>query len=455
MSNHLTSCPAASAAPACGGDVRTPASPSTATTCSSVAALADAAGDWRSAGDAEADPVWRDPRPHWSLDPSVTFLNNGSFGAVPNEVIAFQDALRREMEREPVDFLVRQLPGRIAAARERAAAFLGADPRHLVFVPNATTAVNVVLASMDFPPGSVLLTTDHVYPAVINTMQALSERRGWQVRIVHLPLPTQTGPAAVHSMCDAILDQADGEVRMVVLDQVASPTGLILPVEPVVAACRERGILALVDGAHAPGMIPLRLDFASPSTPDFWTGNFHKWVYTPRGAAALIYRPEFRSRLRPAVISNFHGRGPDDEFMWTGTHDPTPYLSVPAGIDFLEARGAARVREHNNRLVRLGQRLVQEVLGTPLPIADSTDFYASLGLVEIPAEYAVADPSKSQGVMDGLFARHRVEVPFTCWNGRTFVRLSAQLFNRPEDYARLADVLPGFLKEARHRWQSS
>ena len=400
------------------------------------------------------DAFWRDPRSHWGLDPSVTFLNNGSFGAVPRVVRAYQDRLRDEMEREPVDFLYRTLPARMNAACDAAASFLRTDPGCFVFVPNATTAVNTVLAAMKFPPGSALATTDHVYPAVLNTLRVLCAERGWRLDVIGAPLPAAPDPeVAKRELHDAIVQGLASDVRMLVLDEVASCSGLIFPVAEITRSCRARGILTLIDAAHAPGMLPIDLDVASDSTPDFWTGNFHKWVFTPRGSAALVFRPEHRSMLRPLVISLFQGRGPADEFMWTGTYDPTSYLSTVAGIAFMNARGADRVRAHNNHLVRLGQDLVRAAVDTDKPIPDSTSLYASLALVEIPPKLGLTDPANSHVMMDTLFLAHRVEVPFTWFEGRTFIRLSAQLFNQPDDYARLAEVLPDFLQTHRRQWQ--
>ncbi|MFW5653675.1 MAG: aminotransferase class V-fold PLP-dependent enzyme, partial [Planctomycetota bacterium] len=336
-----------------------------------------------------------------------------------------------------------------------AAAFLHADPEHTVFVPNATTAVNTVLASMEHPAGSALATTDHVYPAVLNTLRVLCEQRGWRLDVLHAPLPTVGTSAddAEAMLTSAVMDRLADDVRMLVLDEVASPTGLIFPVPSIVRLCRERGVMTLIDAAHSPGMLDVHLDMTRDDAPDFWTGNFHKWVFSPRGSAGLCFRPEHASRTRPLVTSLFHGRGPFDEFMWTGTFDPTAWLTVPAGIDFYERCGGGSVREHNNALVRTGQQIVQKAVQTELPIADDPSLYASLGLVEIPHEFGIREPAGTHRMMDALFETYRVEVPFTYWHDRTFVRLSAQVFNAADEYQRLADVLPEFLRTHREQWQ--
>src|SRR5439155_11310409 len=227
---------------------------------------------------------WHDVAANWALDPDIVFLNHGSFGATPRPVLAAQDAWRKVMEREPVDFLWRLLSGRIDEARRRAADFLDADPSGFAFVPNVSTAISTVLASLDLHHGDRLVATDHAYPAVVNALRPTCPRTGAELVLVGIPLP----PPAPADVVGRIMNVVDARTRLVIVDHVTSATALILPAADVVTACRDAGVPVMVDAAHAPGMLDVSVRRLRP---DYWTGNFHKWVCAPKGAAALWVRP--------------------------------------------------------------------------------------------------------------------------------------------------------------------
>ena len=383
-----------------------------------------------------SNPLWGDDWPEvrdlWALDPTVTFLHHGSFGATPRAVLDGQATLRRSMERDPVAFLSRRLPDLLAAARERVAAFLSADPGGLAFVPNATTGVNTVVASLDLRPGDRLVTTDHAYGAVRKAMRHACDRWGASMAEVHVPLAA--APDEVVAAFTAVMDE---RTRLVVVDHVTSPTALILPVGAVVAACRDRGVPVLVDAAHAPGMLPVHVDALGA---DFWTGNLHKWVCAPKGSAVLWVDPEHRD-LHPLMVSHGYGQGLSAEFDWTGTADPTPYLAAPLAIDLLEGLGWDRLWRHNHALALHGRDAVAVALGTEPPVGEER--FGAMSLVELPA--AVSSPAEGLALQERLFDRHRIEVPVTAWDGRAFLRLSAQAYNAPQEYERLAAALRSIL----------
>ncbi len=370
---------------------------------------------------------WAQVRDLLALDPAVSFLNHGSFGATPRPVLDGQVSLRNSLEGDPVDFLARRLPGLLTDARERVAAFLRADPSGLVFVANATTGVNTVLASLELRPGTRLVTTDHAYGAVRNAMRHACVRSGASMIEAHVPLD---GDAV-----EAVMAEVDEATRLVVVDHVTSPTGLILPIDALVRACRERGIAVLVDAAHAPGMLPVDVDGLGA---DFWTGNLHKWACAPKGAAVLWVAPEHRGRVHPLVVSHGYGKGLADEFDWTGTGDPTPYLAAPLAIDLLAGLGWDRLRRHNHALAAHGRDVVAAALAAEAPVAD--DRFGSMSLVELPPGTAGSE-DEARALSDRLFDEHGVEVPITLWDGRAFVRMSAHAYNAPEEYERLATAL--------------
>jgi isopenicillin-N epimerase len=374
-------------------------------------------------------------RRHWRLDPDVAQLNHGGFGAVPVGVLQEQQRWRDLMERNPTDFMSRRLPGALAEARAELAEFLGADPAGLVFVPNATAGVATVLAGLRLHRGDEVLTTDHRYGAVGVQLDVLAARTGATVVEVELPLPL-AGPDDV---VEALTTALTSRTRVVVVDHVTSPTGIVMPVERLTAACRSRGVLTVVDAAHAPGMLALHVDALGA---DFWTGNLHKWLCGPKTGAVLWARPEHRASLRPLVPSHFHHDGLLPAFDWTGTYDPSPLLAAPAAVEFFGTLGWDDVRDHNRELAAAGARLVADALGTAPPVPDTMS-----GSMRVVPLGRTLDAPTARRVEQRLLAEHGVEVPLTPTGSARFVRLSAQVYNCLDDYRRLAAALPRVLAD--------
>ncbi|MGZ8438477.1 MAG: aminotransferase class V-fold PLP-dependent enzyme [Candidatus Limnocylindrales bacterium] len=383
----------------------------------------------------------------WNLDPSTTFLTHGTFGACPEAVLAHQRALRDRMEAEPVRFLDLDLPALLDAARDEIGRFLNADPAGLAFVPNATTGVNTVLQSLRFQPGDELLANDHEYNATINAMRAVAARDGASVVVARIPFPIRDAGEAL----EAILATVTPRTRLVVVSQVTSPTALILPVEDLVAALAERGIDTLVDGAHAPGMLPVDVDGLGAA---YWTGNGHKWLCGPKVAAVLWVRADRRERIHPIVVSHGANAPLADrsrfrlEFDWTGTPDPTPYLTLPAAIDWMAGLpgGWPGVMAANHDLVLAGRDRLAAELGVDPPAPDS--MLGSMAALPLPG---VADEEAATVLGRRLLDEHRIQVPVGPWpvraarvrgvKPRILIRISAQRYNEPADYDRLAEAL--------------
>lgn len=371
-----------------------------------------------------------DVRAQFALDPTVTFLNHGSFGATPRPVLAAQARLREEMEAEPVLFLARRLGPRLEAVRMEVATFVGADPEGLVLVPNATTGVNAVLRSLDWAPGDEVLCADQSYHAVLQTVRFMADRSGVRLVRARLPFPIHDPAEIVAAFAAAITPHT----RLLLVDHIASATGLVMPVEALVALGHDRGIPVLVDGAHAPGHRPLDLTALGA---DFYTGNLHKWAYAPKGAALLYVAPRWRTRVHPVAISHAYGLDMRAEFDWTGTFDPTAWLAIPDGLAFWRAHPGLTDACH--ALVQVGRQVVAEALGVSLPHPDDRRFYGSMAVIPFPAG-AAAD---AHALTARLYEAHRIEVPFTTFDERVWVRISANVYSRPEQYVRLAAVLGG------------
>jgi isopenicillin-N epimerase len=389
-------------------------------------------------------------RSPWLLDSDVSFLNHGSLGACPEPVLEAQRAWRDRMEQEPVRFLDRELEGHLDQARTEVAAFLGADPDGLAFVTNATTGVSTVLGAVRFKPGDELLASDHEYNATLNALRGAAERDGATVVLVQVPFPVQD-PAQV---VEAYLDAVTPRTRFALVSHVTSPTALVLPVAALVRELDRRGIDTLVDGAHAPGMVPVDLESLGAA---YWTGNAHKWLCAPKGAAVLHVRADMRPSIRPLVTS--HGANDDRRdrsrfrlaFDWTGTADPTPWLSVPAAIRYvggLHPDGWPGLMAANEAMARQARDRLCTALGIEPPAPDA--MLGSMAAVPLPG--IAPTRAAAEALQAALFDEDRIEVPVYPFPvpaalsaggvpASVILRVSAQRYNLPEEYDALASSL--------------
>jgi isopenicillin-N epimerase len=388
---------------------------------------------------------------HWDLDPSIVFLNHGSFGACPRSVLELQQQLRAQLEAEPVRFVHREAEGRLDVARRALAQFVGCHADDLAFVPNATSGVNTVLRSLTFQPGDELLVTDHEYNACRNVLDYVAARARATVRVAPVPFPLQDPQQVV----DAVLGAVTPRTRLLLIDHVTSPTGLVLPVEAIVAALANKGIDVLIDGAHAPGMLPLDLRRLGAA---FYTGNCHKWLCAPKGAALLHVRRDRQQGLRPLGISHGANSPRKDrsrfrlEFDFTGTCDPTPWLAVPTALRFLSGLlpgGIAGLQQHNRSLALRGRDVLCNAIGSARPAPDS--MIGSLASVVLPWSDAPGlGPHDLDPLQVELWERHRIEVPVMRWRAPRvrLLRISPQIYNQIGQYEMLAAKVSELLATA-------
>jgi len=370
------------------------------------------------------------------LDPEVTFLNHGSFGATPRPVLENYQEWQRRLEKQPVLYLVRENQEHFRTARKELASYLKTDSDNLVFVPNATFGVNVIARSLDFQPGDELLTSNHEYGACDNIWAFLSQKIGLKVVQQEIPMPLPSK----EEMIETIWEGVSEKTRLIFLSQITSPTAIRLPVEEICQRARETGILILVDGAHAPGQLDLDLDNLGA---DFYTGNCHKWLMAPKGSAFLHIQPEHQDLVDPLVVSWGWGENcPYDNdsrlqaiLEWWGTKDPAAYFSTPAAIEFQREYDWDQVRIECRKMLTVALRKIEELTGLPSIYGKDEGSFIQIGAAEWPANW------KPESLQSWLYDTHKIEIPVIHWEDRWLIRASVQGYNGQEDLYLLVEAL--------------
>ncbi|WIG58765.1 MAG: Cysteine desulfurase [Ktedonobacterales bacterium] len=384
-------------------------------------------------GDERSQPVAEVGR-QFLLRSGMAFLNHGSFGACPQPVFAEYQRWQRRLEEQPVEFLGRRLDGLLAEARAPLAAYLGTSAEDVVFVPNATHGMNIVARSLALAlePRDEVLGTDHEYGAVERTWRFLCGQRGAHYRSQPVALPVTDAATVVEQVWAGVT----ARTRVIVVSHITSPTALALPVAEICRRARERGIITVVDGAHAPGQMDLALDALGA---DFYTGNLHKWVCSPKGAAFLYARRERQPMLEPLVVSwGWEAREPgpsvfQDLFGWIGTDDPAAYLSVPAAIAFQRAHDWDAVRAACHALAGEARERIAALTGLGQICPDGMAWWGQMCAAPLPQR----DDLSAWELQGRLWEEYQVEVPLVEWQGWRLVRVSIQAYNTPGDVDRL------------------
>ena len=374
---------------------------------------------------------------HFLLDPSVTFLNHGSFGATPKPVFREYQRWQRELENQPVEFLGRRFNGLMRTARAALADYLGAQANNVIFAQNVTIALNIVARSLELGAGDEVLTSNHEYGAMDRTWRFLSKERGFTY--INQPVDVSSHETFVDSFWKAVTPKT----KIIFLSHITSPTATIFPVEKIIQRARAHGILTVIDGAHAPGQIPLHLDALGA---DFYGGNLHKWLCAPKGAGFLYARPEVQSMLKPLIVSwGYESETPGDSpFIdyneWWGTRDVSAFLAVPMAIQFQQEQAWAEVRAACHRLaVETWQRLHDLTGQAPLH-SDPDTWFAQMAVATLP------DDSDLVSLKSRLYDECRIEIPLIAWNEKKLIRLSVQGYNSRRDMDRLLSALKKLLR---------
>jgi isopenicillin-N epimerase len=383
------------------------------------------------------------------LDPTVANLNTGSFGPLPRPVFEFVTRLRERLAAEPMDFLIRELPERLWPARTALAQLLGGDPRRLIFTQNVSASVNMVASSLTLAsPGEILL-TDHEYGAMHWCWERAAQRAGLTLRTFPLPILARD-PDEVVAACRAAFTP---RTRLLFFSHVLSPTGMVLPARELCAEARRRGVLTMVDGAHAPAMVPLDLDSIGA---DFYGANCHKWLLAPTGSGFLYLGRGSEDRLSPLQVS--WGWRPDrsrlderDEngatprlrfYEFEGTRDICPWLAVPAAIDYQAALGFDAIRRHNATLVAHVRERFGRIAGLGPATPCHPELHGFMTAFRLPAG---VDAPRWR---DQLWQRYRIEVPIVDRHDCLLIRVSTHFYNTTEEIDRLADAVETLLRAA-------
>ena len=380
----------------------------------------------------------RNLKQHFLLDPSVTFLNHGSFGATPKPVFKEYQRWQHELEKQPVEFMARRITNLMAESRAVLGEYIGTHADNLVYTQNVTISLNIVARSLELGPTDEVLTTDHEYGAMDRTWRFLSKERGFRYVNQHIELPLASNEKIVENLWRGVTKNT----RVIFISHITSPTAIIFPVKEIIRRAREAGIITIVDGAHVAGQIPLHLDSLGA---DFYGGNLHKWLCAPKGAGFLYARPEVQDLVKPLIISwgyEAEMPGPSrfvDQHEWLGTRDMAAFLSVPAAIEFQEKFQWDGVRDLCHDLAKYAQKKICGISGFAPLHSEADGWFRQMAAAPLPADTDVLL------LKNRLYDEYRIEVPLHEWNGNKLIRVSVQGYNTKRDVDKLCQALSTLL----------
>jgi isopenicillin-N epimerase len=379
---------------------------------------------------------------HWHLRKDIVFISHGTFGACPIPVLQKQQELIIQMEQQPLQFLAHELEGRLYDVKECLSAFIGTTPNNIVLQPNATTGVNTVLQSIKLNEGDEILTTNHVYGACLNALNHKAKNEKLNIVIANIAYPIIDEDAII----GAIVEKVTNRTKLALIDHITSASGIIFPIEKITQILQEKGVDVLVDGAHAPGQLPLNLDKLAAA---YYTGNCHKWICSPKGSAFLYVRSDKQQQIKPIQYSHYPDRPQDNNwtsnFIWDGTHDFSPLLCIPKAIEFMGSlfdNGWEGLRSHNHQMAIAARKMIAEKTGGFLPCPDNmVGQFANINLPdgELPAYRFFYEPILKRELLDKYF----IEVPIMFFPKppKQFVRIACQAYSSMEQFEYLANCI--------------
>ncbi len=370
------------------------------------------------------------------LDPNVIYLNHGAFGATPRSVFRIYQKWQRKLEHQPTHFFSTIFPEQLSFVQTRLSNYLHADEDSLILLPNVTFAVNAIARSIKFEPGDEILSTDHEYGACNYIWQFICQKTGAKYIQQHISLPICSKKDIIEQLWSGV----NQRTKLIFISHITSPTAIIFPVQEICQLARQSGILSFVDGAHAPGQIPIHLKNIDA---DFYAGNCHKWMLAPKGSAFLYVRPDKQSLIEPLIVSwgwgdsrsNSNSYSSLDLYQWIGTRDPSAYLSIPAAIDFQEKYQWHNVRSSCHQLLIESIKNIHNIIRLEPACLNADENHAQMGIVPIPS---INSPEE---LKSHLYSKYRIEIPITYWRGRYFLRISVQGYNTRQDLEMLHSAI--------------
>jgi isopenicillin-N epimerase len=384
------------------------------------------------------------------LDPNIVYLNHGSFGAAPKPVLHAFQKWQTRLERQPVQFITREMLAELERARKVLAKYLLTTADNLVFVPNATFGINIIARSLQLQPGDEVLASNHEYGACENTWNYIYQKTGASFLKQPIPIPFAPPEEVVEQFWQGVTPNT----KVIFLSHITSPTALCMPVEAVCKRAREVGILTIIDGAHAPGQIPLNI---AKIDADFYVGNCHKWMLGVKGSGFLHTRPEHQNLVEPLIISWGWGENSPfttgskylDNLEWWGTYDPSAYLTVPTAIQFMEDYDWPHVQRRCHQILAEGIQRINELTGLCSAYSNSAEPFAQMAVAQLPLLEDLSD------FQTRLYHQHKIEIPCIQWCDMQFIRVSIQGYNTPSDIDillnALAEMLPNRKSTVGHK----
>lgn len=371
------------------------------------------------------------------LDPTLTFLNHGSFGACPKPVFEEFQRFQLELENEPVLFIQKKYTGYLKTARKSLAQYIGCDDLDVFFTPNPTFAINTIMRSLDLKEGDEILSTNHEYGAMDRIWSFYCKKSGAKYIRQNISLPVKDK----EQLLEEFWKGYNSKTKIIFLNQISSATALIFPVKEICDRAKELGLITIIDGAHVPGHIDLNIKDLNP---DFYTGTIHKWMLAPKGSSFLYVKKEFQNTLDPLIVGwGYESVSPgDSQFLdyqdYQGTRDGAAFLCTPKVIDFLEQNNWQQKAKECRRIVLSNYQRFCDLLNTKPLCPITEEFLGQMASIPVKTTNPV-------GLKDMLFQKYQIEIPVMVLNGNYFLRYSINVYNSQDDldvlYAALEEII--------------